>query len=53
MYQANIDAKPTSLNSTLVRLSLKGTHPKEITDFLNMLTALYMERSLEKRIPWP
>lgn len=48
-FQGSIVAKPTSLNSTLIELSLKGTHPTKITDFLNTLTSLYMERSLEKK----
>ena len=35
--------------SSVVAISLKGTHPKKITDFLNNLTKVYLEKNLEKK----
>jgi tyrosine-protein kinase Etk/Wzc len=48
-YIARLNAQPTSETSTLIRVSLKGTNDERITDFLNTLTSLYMERNLDKK----
>ncbi|MBN2215344.1 MAG: polysaccharide biosynthesis tyrosine autokinase [Bacteroidales bacterium] len=48
-YINHLSAEPTSQLSTLINISLKGTHENRITDFLNSLTAIYMERNLNKK----
>ncbi|MFO7657779.1 MAG: polysaccharide biosynthesis tyrosine autokinase [Bacteroidales bacterium] len=48
-YVGNMTAEPTSQTSTLARISFKGSHSERITDFLNALTAQYMERNLNKK----
>ena len=48
-YIGHLAAQPTSELSTLVKVSLKGTHRERITDFLNTLTSFYMERNLDKK----
>lgn len=48
-YINNLNIEQTSQTSTLLNISLKGTNPKRITDFLNQLTSVYMDRSLEKK----
>jgi capsular exopolysaccharide synthesis family protein len=48
-YIGNLTAQPTSELSTLIKVSLKGSQKERITDFLNTLTSLYMERNLEKK----
>ena len=48
-YIGHLSAQPTSETSTLIKVSLKGTHDERITDFLNTLTSLYMERNLDKK----
>ncbi|MBN2272730.1 MAG: polysaccharide biosynthesis tyrosine autokinase [Bacteroidales bacterium] len=48
-YISNLKVEQTSQNSTLINISLKGINAKRITDFLNGLTSVYMDRSLEKK----
>ena len=48
-YISRLSAEPTSQTSTLINVTLKGIHSDRITDFLNTLTSLYMERNLEKK----
>ena len=38
-----------STTSSVVTIALTGTHPKKITDFLNTLTRVYLEKNLEKK----
>ncbi len=47
--QKNLSAEPISERSTMIRVSFKGNHPQKITDFLNNLSSVYLERSLEKK----
>jgi tyrosine-protein kinase Etk/Wzc len=47
--QNNLTAEPLSERATLIKVSLKGNHPQLITDFLNNLSSVYLERSLEKK----
>jgi len=48
-FQRNLSAEPVSERATLVKVSFKGNHPQKITDFLNNLASVYLERSLEKK----
>lgn len=48
-YIKNLNVEQTSQLSTLIGITLKGSNPQQITDFLNGLTAVYMDRSLEKK----
>jgi len=48
-YQANLSIATTSTTSSVVMIALTGTHPKKITDFLNTLTRVYLEKNLEKK----
>lgn len=49
MYIRHMTAEPTSELSTLIKVTLKGSHRERITDFLNTLTSLYMDRNLNKK----
>lgn len=44
-----LSAQPTTELSTLINVTFKGSNKARITDFLNMLTSLYMERNLDKK----
>jgi capsular exopolysaccharide synthesis family protein len=48
-FQRQLSISTTSTTSSVVAISLTGTHPKEITDFLNTLTRVYLEKNLEKK----
>ena len=48
-YQENLSIGTTSTTSSVVAITLTGTHPKKITDFLNNLTKVYLEKNLEKK----
>jgi capsular exopolysaccharide synthesis family protein len=48
-YQGNLSISTTSATSSVVAITLTGTHPKKITDFLNVLTRVYLEKNLEKK----
>jgi tyrosine-protein kinase Etk/Wzc len=48
-YIGNLNIEQTSQTSTLLSISLKGINSQRITDFLNGLTSVYMDRSLEKK----
>jgi tyrosine-protein kinase Etk/Wzc len=48
-YQGELKTETTSERSTLVRISLTGTNPQRIVDFLNNLTSAYLGKSLEKK----
>ncbi|MBN1415996.1 MAG: polysaccharide biosynthesis tyrosine autokinase [Bacteroidales bacterium] len=48
-YINNLKAEQITENSTLINISLKGNNPQRITEFLNGLTSVYMDRSLEKK----
>lgn len=49
MYQAMVSVATTTTTSSVVLVSLSGSHPKKITDFINALTAVYLEQNLEKK----
>jgi capsular exopolysaccharide synthesis family protein len=48
-YQANLSISTASQTSSVVVITLQGSHPKKITDFLNVLTKVYVEKNLEKK----
>lgn len=48
-YIDNLIVEQTSQTSTLINIALKGTNSQRITEFLNGLTSVYMDRSLEKK----
>jgi capsular exopolysaccharide synthesis family protein len=48
-YRGLLSVSTTSATSSIVLLSLNGTHPQKITDFLNTLTRVYLEQNLEKK----
>ncbi len=48
-YQGSLNIATTSTTSSVVTISLVGTHPKKITDFLNTLASVYLEKNLEKK----
>jgi capsular exopolysaccharide synthesis family protein len=48
-YQGSLGIGTTSATSSVVAISLTGNHPKKITDFLNTLTKVYLEKNLEKK----
>ncbi len=48
-YRAFLDVATTSTTSSVVMISLTGSHPQKITDFLNRLSKVYLERNLEKK----
>jgi tyrosine-protein kinase Etk/Wzc len=48
-YQAILNAEATSQTSSLIKISFKGKNPYMVTDFLNSLTALYLERNIERK----
>ena len=48
-YRGSLSISTTTATSSVVIISLVGTHPKKITDFLNKLTEVYLERNLEKK----
>jgi capsular exopolysaccharide synthesis family protein len=49
VYQARVGVSTTSTTSSVVNVSLSGSHPKKITDFLNALTTVYLEQNLAKK----
>ena len=48
-FQAGVGVSTTSATSSVVKVSLSGTHPQKITDFLNALTRVYLEKNLETK----
>ncbi|GAB4322979.1 MAG: tyrosine-protein kinase domain-containing protein [Bacteroidales bacterium] len=49
MYQARLGISTTSATSSVVIVSLSGNDPRKITDFLNELAKVYLEKNLEKK----
>ena len=48
-FQRNLTAEPVSERATMIKVSFKGNHPQKVTDFLNNLSSVYLERSMEKK----
>ena len=49
IYKARLSVSTTSTTSSVVLVSLSGTNLFKITDFLNKLTGVYLEKNLEKK----
>jgi capsular exopolysaccharide synthesis family protein len=48
-YLRSLNIAPTSPASSLINISLTGTHPKKITEFLNRLAEAYINKDLEDK----
>lgn len=48
-YMRSIDVKQITPNATLLNITFRANNPALVTDFLNALTSVYLERSLEKK----
>lgn len=48
-YIKNTTAAVTSEKSTMLKITLKGRNAERITDFLNGLTNVYLQRNLDKK----
>ncbi len=48
-FRGRLSISTTTATSSVVNISLTGTHPILITDFLNTLTRVYLEKNLEKK----
>ncbi len=48
-YQSRLGLSTTTPTSSVVAITLTGYHPKRVTDFLNSLTSVYVEKNLEKK----
>jgi tyrosine-protein kinase Etk/Wzc len=45
----NLSAVSTSQTSSLIKINFKGKNAQMVTDFLNSLTSLYLERNIERK----
>jgi tyrosine-protein kinase Etk/Wzc len=45
----NLNAESTSQTSAMIKITYKDRNPQMVTDFLNALTSLYLERNMEKK----
>jgi tyrosine-protein kinase Etk/Wzc len=48
-FKRNLKAEPTSQLSSLIKITFKGSNYQMVTDFLNVLTSLYLERNIERK----
>lgn len=48
-YSSRLNVGTTSTTSSVVVISFKGINPIKVTDFLNLLTKVYLEKNLEKK----
>jgi tyrosine-protein kinase Etk/Wzc len=48
-YQTNLSVEPTLPTSTLLKATLRGTNAQITTDFLNVLSSVYLDKNLEKK----
>ena len=48
-YMNRLNVETVSQNSSFVNITLKGSNPAKVTDFLNALTKVYLEQNLEKK----
>ena len=47
--QKNLNAESTSQTSSLIKITFKENNRQKVTDLLNSLTSLYLERNMEKK----
>lgn len=48
-YQSYLTVEPISQKSSIIRVSLKGTNYYRITDYLNVLTSVFLDKNLQKK----
>lgn len=48
-YKSGLRVSTTSTTSSVVNISLSGTNPRKVTNFLNKLSEVYLEKNLEKK----
>lgn len=48
-YQSYLSVEPISQKSSIIRVSLKGTNYYRITDYLNVLTSVFLDKNLQKK----
>lgn len=48
-YKSNLKIERASIQSSLVTMEFKGGNPVLVTDFLNKLASVYLERNLDKK----
>ena len=48
-YQSYLTVEPISQKSSIIRISLKGTNYFRISDFLNVLTSVFLDKNLQKK----
>jgi tyrosine-protein kinase Etk/Wzc len=48
-YQNYMTVEPISQKASIIRLSLKGTNYYRVTDFLNALSSVFLDRNLQKK----
>lgn len=48
-YQQYLSVEPISQTSSIIRVSLRGTNYYRVTDYLNMLTSVFLDRNLQKK----
>ncbi len=48
-YQSNLKVSPISPTASIIKLVLKGTNYYRVTDYLNSLTSVYLDRNLQKK----
>ncbi len=49
VYQRSLNVAPTGKNSMALKISLRGENPDKVTDFLNALNDVVIEKNLEKK----
>lgn len=49
IYSSRLAVGTTSTTSSVVNIAFRGTNPTKVTDFLNHLTKVYLEKNLEKK----
>jgi tyrosine-protein kinase Etk/Wzc len=48
-YKSYLKVNPVSPTSSIIEMTLKGTNYYRVTDFLNTLTSVYLDRNLQKK----
>ena len=48
-YQRYLSVEPISQTASILRLTLKGTNYYRVSDFLNSLTSVFLDRNLQKK----
>lgn len=48
-YQSYLTVEPVSKTASIIKLSLRGTNYYRVTDYLNMLASVFLDRNLQKK----